>query len=101
MKKFYEYMEKNDYGISFNGRMEEEVFFRLNGGIRYYLSSTDLTGHMIKYLVLKGFISFRQYGIWLADEIKHYLLRVDKEYDIDKPSEIMYEILKEKIEESK
>ncbi len=59
-----------------------------------------LIGYMIEYLLINGFISFRQIGIWLADQIKERALwKEGIVLNGDNHIDVIYDIIKQKIEE--
>lgn len=102
MDKFYEHMKKKGFIIRYNGKMQEVVSGKTSkeyGYALYNLSNTELVGYMIEYLT-KKVISTRQFGKWLADEVHDYLLLVDAKYGLDNPQLIIYDILKNKIEDT-
>jgi len=107
-KDFWEWMSKMRYGahVSESDNMvimtyidETEANKRQYVLAPYVPTEQMIVGHMIEYLVKKGFISFRQLGIWLANEIKSYLLLKNAKYGLDNPDGIVFEILKSKINE--
>lgn len=91
-EKFWEWMEKKNYAI---WEPDDEEWIH-----RSVTSFTKqmLVQYMIEYLLLKGHISYRRFGHWLAEQMADYLKLKNAKYGIDNPSEIIFEILKEKIE---
>jgi hypothetical protein len=95
-KKFWGWMEKMGYGYK---GVKNKYFIVPKDNIAFPAEPALLTGRMIEYLILKPVISFRRLGGWLEEEIKMYLMLKKSKYGLDQPAEIVYEILKEKIEE--
>ena len=84
MKKFWEWTDEKGY------IKELPVMVR----------NQMLIGYMTQYLLETGRISFRQFGIWLAIKIKERLsLRDGVVLNGNNHIEVIFDILKEKIEE--
>jgi len=73
-------------------------------GIGYTMNGVDfipnsmLVGYMMEYLLRKGRISFRQIGIWLAEEIKSNYFKINTvALNGDNYLDVVYHILEKKI----
>jgi hypothetical protein len=104
MKKFCQWMKENhdnEFEIYYTEFIKKPTILthELTKTNQIAYTKQMLVQYMTEYLLLKGYISFRRYGHWLAEQMSAYLMLKDAKYGIDQPSEIIYEILKEKIEE--
>ncbi len=95
MDKFWEWMKEMEYcesrDIIISGVSEVGDNFEI------YFEKQMLIGYMIEHLLTKQ-ISFRRIGHWIGDRIHDYLLQVDCKYNGDNGAEVIYDLLKEKIE---
>jgi hypothetical protein len=106
MKKFWKWMKENDYGweeenVSYGGYWND-YGLRVGRLCDNWVLFTQqmLIGYMQEYLLVNGFISFRQFGIWLAEQTKERRFwKAGVILDGDNHMEVIYDILKQKIEE--
>ena len=102
MDKFFEWLDHNrDIEKYDNEHGQHGMIIRQHTFDEAYVERKPqlLIGYMIEYLLIAGQISFRQFGIWLAEQIKERLsLRDGVVLNGNNHIEVIFDILKEKIE---